>query len=380
MNKTLIIAYYFHHLFPAITAITHYRQKNGLNETDPVYIHILHIKEEEIGIITKAFPWVQFLSQTEVISHKTALKRFIPIFLASKIIRMLSKINFSTILFPHDVTSDFTAQTFMHAFPHAHRICYGDGLGNLMERKNFEKHIYRNKKSWRSNLALIYRKMKRLGSRWLEIHCALMIIPVGLAKNCFHKIPLEIIPQPYALEVLHRFKKNIDHFNHYIEEICKKITTPCFLFLPGHLAQSGMSTLKNEFLLYKEILENHLSKKSTLILKPHAGGHAEITKLLTDWATAEGHNVILFSEQYLNLPIEFAEKLIKNCKVLSISYTSISLPYLYNAPVEHVLSNYLLEKYCLPSRKKFMQHYNEIYQFAHKNLSNWNGTEPLYCE
>lgn len=389
MNKpSLVIAYYFHHLFPAIAAVTYYRKIHHLEIQAPLLIHALHVNFEEKQLISAAFPWITFLqdyrlgeSQADARLVKLAIHKFMPIKLGSKLLERLYTADFfQAIYFPHDVTSDFTAQFFMQAFPSAQRICYGDALGNLINKRTFEKKIYRNNAAWRGFSGRLKRKFKAVGCSWLTLQAAVLMIPVGLSKNCFDGQPLLVVPQAHALALLKKLQSHMQAFNAYIDRMCQALDPPTYLFPLGHLAQAGMATLKNEFRLYREILQMHLPKNATLMLKAHPGGSFEETCRLADWAKKQGHPTLVFSKDFLHLPIEFAENLIKSCHVLSISYASISLPYLYGVSIKHVLDRALIDKYCFASRKNFMQHYNAIYALAQKRLGDWEGNAPLFCE
>jgi hypothetical protein len=387
MNKpSLAIAYYFHQVFPAITAITHYRTIHHLKVEAPLLIHAPYVKVEERKLICAAFPWITFLqdgprSNARLAKLRLAIHTFMPIAFGSKILKRLYVADFfQAIYFPHDVTSDFTPQFFMQAFPLAQRICYGDAFGNLINKRTFEKKIYQNKMAWRSFFSLLKRKFKTVGCGWLTLQAAVLMVPVGLSKNCFDSQPLFIVPQAHVLALLKKLQTPMQAFNKYIDDLCQGLSTSTYVLPLGHLAQAGMATLENEFLLYREILQMHLPENATLVLKAHPGGSFEETCRLADWAKERGHPTFIFSKDFLHVPIEFAENLIKSCQVLSISYASISLPYLYGVSVKHVLDESLIDKYCFNSRKNLMQHYNAIYALAQKRLGDWTGNTALFCE
>jgi hypothetical protein len=378
LKQSLICAYYFHQLLPAIVALIYERKINNLAIDAPVLIYAPSLCAEEKNIITAAFPYCTFL-RSKNFFIKIAFQKFMPIKIGEKILKKYFEVNsFDSIYFPHDVTSDFTAQVFMQAFPMAKRISYGDAFGNFIDRAYFETWIGENKKNLQDFFAGLKRKIKPLGCRWLTAQAAILMIPIDFSKSRLSALPLQIPPRKTARNVVSCLQKNNILFNNYINFICAQLQNGPYLFLLSNLAKSNLASDKNEYFLYQEIIEKHVPKEKNLILKPHAGGDFLQAKRLERWAIEKGYRVKIFDRKFLSMPIELAEALVKKCHVLSISYASISLQYFYEISVMHVLEDDLIDKYFFDHQKIWAKRHNEIYTLVQERLKTWDGKSVLY--
>lgn len=373
---TLICAYYFHQLLPAITAVIYERETNHSPIDQTTFIYIPHINAEEKKLISTTYPWCTFIP-THPLLIKIAFQKFIPIKIGKKILNYLYKKDFfETIYFSHHATSDFTAQTFIQAFPNAKLICYGDAFGNFIDQdylKPLIKNNVRNFFSW------LKRKIKLLGCHFLNPKITRLMIPINLSTDSLQKIPLEIPTKKHAQQVLNQLQKNNILFNQYISSLCHELKNgSAYLFLLNNLACSKLTSVQNEILLYQAIIEKQVPQKSLLLLKPHAGANLLQTKILANWAIKKGYIVKIFPSHFFTMPIELAEELIKNCHILSTSYPTISLHYFYNRSVIHALDDHLIERYFFPQKKEWAKHQNQIYIDVEKKLNTWDGNSILY--
>lgn len=373
---SLICAYYFHQLLPAITAVTYEREINHLPIEQPTFIYIPHITEEEKKLISATYPWCTFISTHHLLGPKIAFQKCMPIKIGEKILRLLYKKDFfETIYFAHHATSDFTAQTFIQAFPNAKSICYGDGFGNFIDQdylKPLIKNNVRNIFSW------LKQRIKRIGCNFINPEKTLLMIPVNLSKNHL-KTSLQIPSKTHAKQVLNALQKNNTLFNQYIDSCCNEFKNKTiYLFLLNNLSHSKLMSTKNECLLYQAIIEKHVPQKSVLLLKPHAGGNRLQIKTLADWAIKKGYIVKIFPALFFTMPIELAGEILKNYSILSTSYATISLQYFYNISAIHALDDNLIERYFFPSKKEWVKHQNKIYTGVEKKLNTWDGNRILW--
>lgn len=375
---SLICAYHFHQLLPAIIAVNYHREIKKIGASKPVLIYVPDISSAEENLILASFPECQFINNHTILL-KIALLNFMLIKIGAKILQKMYGENFfEVIYFPHDATSDGVAQTFMQAFPKAERVCYGDAWGNLIDRNYFENFFDKNSKTPGHFFSYLKRKIKPWGCHWLTMQSAVLTVPIDFSGNTPENFLFSIPPKKYAKNILHKAQQNNTEYNHYMHKLVSQSEEPKYLLLLTNLAESGLMTARNEDVFFKNIIEKYIPKKAILILKPHAGSYFEAVKKLVDWCEQKGYITHVFSKEFWKMPIELSEELVKKSQVLSISYASISLSYFFDVSVIHVLENDFIEKYFFSDKKYWVSHHNQIYMMAKENLKHWDGKDFLY--
>lgn len=95
-----------------------------------------------------------------------------------------------------------------------------------------------------------------------------------------------------------------------------------------------------------------------IVLKAHPSSSIEKAQKIKR-ALAKHHDVMIMNFQ--ELPIELLNNINRYAGVISFSYSSIALKYLYNTTVVHALNELQVEKYFLKKSKAWMHESNDLY-------------------
>lgn len=161
-----------------------------------------------------------------------------------------------------------------------------------------------------------------------------------------------------------------------MQDLIRNNPNTCYLLMHSNFTESKLTTIENEIALYKEILSTHAQKGNTVIIKPHPAHNPELFLLIIN-ALKEEYKIQIIDHQYNHLPIELAESLVMGCEVLSVSYSSISLPYLYDKRVKHVLTQELVNKYFSIEKMSWFIESNNLYISMINALPNWKQDREL---
>lgn len=310
------------------------------------------------------------------------LMAYMPAKLKAKFLyRKLKSFLIDEIYYSHDISSDFWNQALMHAFPKAKRICYGDGLGLVYTPKYFTKFMYQVRYNNKILYHNILARMKRYflypsKKNQLKPHRAILAIPCDPGKDFFPHCELSIIKKINLKHYVDEMITTLPKFKNYLQNLFGKDIIPCYLLIFSNFTESKLTTLENEILLYQEILAKHASKDSLILIKPHPAQNHYILKRIL-YALSEEYSIKVISEEFYHLPIELAEILIQKCKVLSLSYSSISIPYIYEKEVTHVLTQELVNKYFSQEKIKWFIESNNLYINMINNIKTWTAEHEL---
>lgn len=161
-----------------------------------------------------------------------------------------------------------------------------------------------------------------------------------------------------------------------MQDLIKNSPNPCYLLMLSNFTESKLTTIDNEIALYEDILSKYATMGSTVILKPHPAHNPDLFSLIIN-TLKENYNIQIVDKQYYHLPIELAESLVQGCEVLSVSYSSISLPYIYGKQVKHVLTQELVNKYFSIEKMSWFIESNNLYINMINALPNWKQDREL---
>lgn len=393
--KSIICIYYPHQLLPALVALIHHRRyrQEPLEQATLVCVRILTDSQQGKNIaaaiekIVSTLPWISIkISYTWKLGW---LREYdIPVKWRAFLVRQAYKKHpFGEIIYAHDLSADFFTHTFIHAFPDKQRICFGDSLGIVYTQNYFANLRYDNTKPSHQGLSVKFKarlinwlKLKRrqflLPKKTLDANKAILILPFDPGGDFLTKIPFAIPAKDEVTLVLNWLSRNAGR-DKTLEQLIEKDNTKISFFALNNLCESKFATLDNELKLYQHIIDEYAPKKSLLIIKPHPGSSASSLQCFKNRLSHDGE-IYYLAEEFSVYPIELNEKLIRRSDlILSMSYTSISIPYLYEKAVIHVLSSQLIDLYFNPEAKVWVEESNEQYLGLMSSLKNWDKKTPL---
>ncbi|HAT2056340.1 polysialyltransferase family glycosyltransferase [Legionella pneumophila serogroup 9] len=387
MNKFSIISIdHISQLVPGLAALRYSNIKNNtlqkpLLVLSKPHLAINDIKLTHIKALISSHPHSVFICGYSLFKYPK-LMTYLPVRLRAKFLtQKLKKHQIDEIFFSHDLSSDFWNQVLMHAFPTAKRICYGDALGLVYSQSYFSQLMYqiinKNKIIFHNILARIKRKLIYPDKKnQLQAQEAILAIPCDPGKDFLNKCELSVIRRNDLKQWVSELTNCIPEFKTHMQDLIGNNPNTCYLLMHSNFTESKLTTIENEIALYKEILSTHAQKGSTVIIKPHPAHNPELFLLIIN-ALKEEYKIQIIDHQYNHLPIELAESLVMGCEVLSVSYSSISLPYLYDKQVKHVLTPELVNKYFSIEKMSWFIESNNLYISMINALPNWKQDREL---
>ena len=276
---------------------------------------------------------------------------------------------FDTIYYAHDISADFIAQSAMQAFPNAERICFGDGLGILYSNDYFTGMTYpmpsageivrQPHRGFRNLLCRLKRKwMLPSKNRRLDAHYVIPIIPCDPGGDFIKNKTLLIADNDCIVHVRDGFSASVERHLCNATQPDNIKATADFVILLGSYAESGLTTEEQELALYNEVASLYIAAGSRIALKHHpASSGTKNARIRRELAINYDVQVLGYGE----LPIESMPAQLADSKVISFSYSSVSLLYLYNINVMHVLNESLINKYFPAGARQWLSDSNELY-------------------
>ncbi|ASQ46412.1 polysialyltransferase family glycosyltransferase [Legionella clemsonensis] len=383
---SLISIDHINQLIPALAALRHFNaRRNVLGKHILIFTKPhLHFSATTIAhlntLLQKETSYTLILGST-LFKNTKVINNIPVIFRAKFLYKKLKNYPLTEIFFSHDISSDFWNQTLMHAFPKATRVCYGDALGLVYSHHHFTQLMYRLKQSNKIILTNILARLKRKffypsKKKQLLAHQAILTIPCDPGNDFLTQCELSIISQQELRDCVKNLADALPDFKTHLKELTLQSAVPCFLLMPSNFTESKLTTLENEIALYQEILNTHTPKGSQIIIKPHPAHNPIFLQAIIE-VLKKNYEIYLVDNQYHHLPIELAESLIQGCEVLSVSYSSISIPYIYNKPVKHVLTQEMIDKYFSREKKYWFTESNNLYLRMITALQDWDQKNVL---
>ncbi|RUR20220.1 hypothetical protein ELY21_01505 [Legionella sp. km535] len=385
-NISLISIDHINQLIPAYAALKYARLHNKLTEKPLVILTKPHIPFNSLKIAH-----IKAMMSNE--AHATVihgyslfkypkLMTYIPVRLRSRLLyRKLKNYSVDEFFFSHDISSDFWNQTIMHAFPDAKRICYGDALGLVYTQNYFTQLMYRIKNK---NKIIVHNIIARIKRKFLYPsknnqlipQQAILAIPCDPGKDFLNQCHLSIINQKDLKHCVEELATTLPEFKNHMHEVINNSSKPCYLLMFSNFTESRLTTLENEIALYKEILKTHATIDSLIIIKPHPAHNPEMFQQIIA-ALSRDYTIQIIDKDFYHLPIELAASLVHGCEVLSVSYSSISLPYLYEKQVTHALTQELINKYFSIEKMSWFIESNNLYINMINALQHWTQDHEL---
>lgn len=363
-----------HSAIPAITAIRQLRREAG----EDLSGEILFIANERartpaavevLRRLVAPFPEVSLWIPTAE-EDAQFFRRTRPLRARSRALRKRLGDGVTAVYFSHDLHLSFIPQSLLWAWPEAKRITFGDAMGVVYGFRyyrsitlGFAGRLYDDVRY------LVARAVGFLPAR-LEPEVACLILPSDPGGDFLAGKRLVVPAVDDVLAVLGEMAKG------WAEPLARVPREATHLLLLSNFSGGYLSTPEAEIALYREILEKHVPAGTTVLLKPHPASRAELIDALVA-SVSDRWKVLVLDPSMVTMPVELARDLVTRCTVLSLSFTTVSLPYLYGSRVIHALDDALIAKHVFPAKQRWVKDGNDVYLRMAAKLATWDRKSPL---
>ena len=341
---------------------------------------------------------------------------------AAELRKKLGSEKFEEIYYPHDVVGEFF-WALGQAYPRARRICFGDGLGIVYERRYYMDISYprvdengepipplaerepidesrattleaedaptdlltrlwmrlTGKKSRdSSNSVGCGRSLVPFATRAPKPHIAALILPVDHSGSFLRRVELQIVPKKVAVDLVALAADGSDEFRTHVKDILQRCARRLkFLLITENNAEGECISFEREIEMYCSIVRQLAPVGSAVVLKSHPGETLPRNEAITAALTPD-YEVFTIDSRFKRYPIELATELVRECRPICMSYPTLSLRYLYGIDVWQPMDAAFIEKW-FP--KRFWLSFKDsllLYDEPLKRLSNWDGTTVLW--
>ncbi|HBB52563.1 MAG TPA: hypothetical protein DCZ80_01505 [Legionellales bacterium] len=372
----LVCLYYPQQLLPSLAAVKFLqKQKNFYLEKLIVFVWLPNgmahaLKENRKAFFKKALSIMagtQLVFSDEIQEFQKS-GHFTSVLKKAKILKKyFGQQQIARFYYSHDLTSDFISQAFMQGFPKSYKVSFGDGFGLFYDKKHFEKQFFPINDFSQASIKNVLSRIKRA---WSVMSCSqvfdadmlLGILPQEASSNCFHNKHVQTIDKKIVLDLNNQFMKIFEQDDDVFDGEQKK-----YVFLMGSYSESKLMSLEQELNLYADVFAKHIPQKSMIMLKTHPAAHPEKLKQLLN----RFENVYqMFEISSSDMPIEWMINLLNHAQVISFSYASISLKYLYDIQVIHALTQEQIDLYFYTKAILWMSESNQMYLDKIQDLEN----------
>jgi hypothetical protein len=176
-----------------------------------------------------------------------------------------------------------------------------------------------------------------------------------------------------ARSVLLRMSRSFTELKSFIAEtIASSGPSKIFVILMENMAEGGSMPLETEIEMYASAVCECAPHGSMIVLKGHPGEsldrYSKMTELLSP-----NYRLISVPSKFKRIPYELWIDLIERSEAISLSYPSLSLPYLYGKRALNPANDQFVEKWCDPLLWNSFKNGLKLYRIPLENLATWNG-------
>ena len=378
VEKSLICLYYPQQLLPGLASVMSFRRHYGKDAKAPLTVLVWshpatqnktrERRLQAFKVLLGGFPWATlfFPEQSEVKAYLSHNSRVIK--KADYLRGKFGQTAFVAVYYAHDISADFIAQSAMQAYPNASRVCFGDALGVVYSNNYFTNHTYpvnaaqafsRPMRTIR-NLLFRLKRAYTLPSRKrrLDADYAVLILPCDPGGDFLLGKELQSVD----CETLHYVLDNLSNSaeRRLIKQSCwdEGDANSSVVMLLGSYSESRLTSDTQECALYVEAARLHISPGSKIILKAHPVSLPEKIALIKQALSSHYDTVVITND---DIPIEAMSSLAKHYKILSFSYSSVSLLYLYGSDVVHAMNDDLINTFFPGETQHWIHESNALY-------------------
>lgn len=359
---SLLLISFPHQLLHALSALKHYRIREGIPEQAPTIIFAWSFQSSEheqnspfrifLDSVLCEFPFVTLVFPTlherryELSPFRTLIHR------VGWVRSRLHAFSVDAIFFAHDASADRTAQVLMQSFLDANTICFGDPPGFLHPQFHSQHQGNPIKRFiWRSRT----RGLTSLRSPTISI------VTIGFDENisASHGDVL-VLPRSLVVKTLADIQRGLDKIKHdlRVDYNNQEENAGCpNILLISNFSESALTSRENELALYIDICKQFVTKGAKIIIKPHFGTSPKFINKLTKLLSV--YRPEIFPTISAQIPIEFFPELVKRCNIISVSSSSALLSYLFEKQISHALTADRIKKYFKVDRVTYMLEANQ---------------------
>ncbi len=376
-DTALLCVYYPQQLLPGLAAVVQCRLQQAKDVHAPATLlvwsdpgvgdKVLAQRQQAFDLLLREFPWVTLVFPTAREIQANLSANFTVAKKAAYLRQRFGNEAFASVFYAHDMGSDYIAQSAMQAFPMATRVCFGDALGVVYSNDYYTRLTYPvgSLADWlrkpRQTLVNLLWRCKRAytlpaKNARLDAHIAALVLPSDPGGDFLPgKILLEI-KRPTLDGVVDALARGVESDAASSDQ--DKSTADKHLMLLGSFSESGFTSPAQEVAMYLDVAREHVPAGATLILKAHPASYGD--KVRTVATTLASHCKVETSSTD-GLPIEALRRLARCRTVISFSYSSVSLQYLYGSNSVHAMTTAHINRYFPAYIQPWMRDSNELY-------------------
>jgi hypothetical protein len=340
-------------------------------------------------LLLGGFPWVTlfFPEQNEVkahLSHNSRVMRK-----ADYLRGKFGQSAFAAVYYAHDISADFIAQSAMHAYPNASRVCFGDALGVVYSNDYFTDHTYPvgAVEAFSRPIQTIRNLLFRIKRTWtlpsrrlrLDAEYAALVLPCDPGGDFLAGKKLQTVDYESLNNALDCLTSSAERYLIKLKCCGEGEANSIVVMLLGSYSESRLTSEIKECALYVEAARLHILPGSKIILKAHPVSQPEKIALIKQALSAHYDTVVLPNDE---IPIETIPSLAKHYKIISFSYSSVSLLFLYGSTVLHAMNDAMINMFFPEETRLWMRESNALYLQQIDIARRLSGklSEALICQ
>jgi hypothetical protein len=295
--------------------------------------------------------------------------------------RALSLTNVDEIYYPHDVVGEMY-QAIATTWPRARRICFGDALGSVYERRVHLGYLG-IKSDQPSLLRRAAQRVMGLRRRRLQLEDfapdeAALALPIDQSGKFLVGLPLAISSRETVSGVIAEFARACGPLHDYLRDLLGRYENrKKYLLLTENSAEGAFIDFDREIEMYCSVLEERCEPGSVVFLKSHPGEALPRNETIRERIGGK-LEVVELDKRFRRYPIEIWRELVLASTVLCMSYPVLSLKYLYDVDVVQPMDDAFIERWfpewTWPSYKNAIS----TYMLPLRALPAWNGKGVLW--
>lgn len=305
--------------------------------------------------------------------------------------------HFEELYYAHDIEGGMQ-QLLCTLFPKAKRICYGDALGNVYEKKVHLSFLVSNREDKIFHAFTLLRRIltrstalsrKILQGALLQRDEALefaefrpdaaaLILPVDQSGKFLGGLPLHICSRECVLDLVERCGRACGSLSDYQSGLVNRcMGRKRYLLLTENSAEGNFIDFNRETEMYCDVIRERCERGSIIFLKSHPGEtlprNEQISKRLVN-----DFEVIALDEKFKRYPIELWLTLISNSAIICMSYPVLSLKYLYGVDVIQPMDDAFIERWFPERTWASYKNSVSLYMEPLRRLPEWDGDSVLW--
>lgn len=310
---------------------------------------------------------------------------------------LLGSAHFDELYYAHDIEGGMQ-QLLCTLFPEAKRICYGDALGNVYEKKVHLSFLSNNgggkTPTTVFTLRQILTRATALGCRILKWSllksskilefsefrpdAATLILPVDQSGKFLEGLPLNICSRENVLNLVERCARACGPLRDYQFSLVNRYRgRKKYLLLTENSAEGNFIDFHRETEMYCAVIREQCEPGSVIFLKSHPGEILPRNEKISQ-RLADDFEVVTLKQKLKRYPIELWMDLITNSTVICMSYPVLSLKYLYGIDVIQPMDDAFIERWFPEWTWASYKNSASLYMEPLKQLEAWDGKSVLW--